>query len=167
MSSITVVKNGSEHMEPMHTEVGLFILVHIRSYQDCVPRGTFITLPDRKKYEFCGLDQMLLIMEDLMDSGQDAESGHRCLYQTPYIFWKQENSQTASVSGNAAGLLGEKVTFTIQVVYRRHTSMQGILTVRVDRKQESIAFRSSLELIRMLHEYLSREMREDEGRTGN
>lgn len=167
MSSITVVKNESEHMECIYTEDGLFILVHIQSYQDRVPRGTFITLPDRGKYEFCGLDQMVLIMEDLMDNGLEDESEHRCLYQTPYIFWKQGDSQTAPVSENAAVLSGEKVAFTIQVFYRHHRSMQGRLTVLVNRKQESIAFRSSLELIRMLHEYLSREMRECEGWTGN
>ena len=35
--------------------------------------------------------------------------------------------------------------------------MQGGLTARVDEKDEKISFRSSLELMRMLHEYLHKE----------
>lgn len=169
MSAITVVKNGSEHMERVHTEDSLFLLVHIRSYRDSVPRGSFLTLPDRERHEFCGLDQMLLIMDDLMDGacGPESVSGHRYLCRKPYRFRDPGHASAGTVSGGAAGLSGEKVTFTIQVCYRQHRSMQGKLTVQMDQKQESAAFRSSLELIRMMHEYLGREMREHEGRTGS
>ena len=169
MSAIMVVKNGSEHMERVRREDSLFLLAHIRSYRDSVPRGSFLTLPDRERYEFCGLDQMLLIMEDLMDRacGPESVSGHRYLCRKPYRFWNPGHTSAGTASGGAAGLSGEKVTFTIQVCYRQHRSMQGKLTVRMDQKQESIAFRSSLELIRMMHEYLGREMREHEGRTGS
>lgn len=169
MSAITVVKNGSEHMECVHTEDSLFLLVHIRSYRDRVPRGSFLTLPDRERYEFCGLDQMLLIMEDLMDraGGPESVSGRRYLCRKPYRFWNPGHTSAGTISGGAACLSGEKVTFIIQVCYRQHRSMQGKLTVQMDRKQESVAFRSSLELMRMMHEYLSSQMRQHEGRTGS
>lgn len=169
MSAITMVKNGSEHMEYVHTEDRLLLLVHIRSYRDRVPGGSFLTLPDRERYEFCGLDQMLLIMEDLMDRacGPESVSGRRYLCRKPYRFWDPGHTSAETVSGGAACLSGEKVTFTIQVCYRRHRSMQGKLTVPMDRKQKSVAFRSSLELMRMIHEYLGSQMREPEGRTGS
>lgn len=169
MSAIMVVKNGSEHVERVRREDSLFLLVHIRSYRDSVPRGSFLTLPDRERYEFCGLDQMLLIMEDLMDMdrGPESVSEHRYLFRKPYRFRDPGHTYAETVSGGTACLCGEKVTFTIQVCYRQHRSMQGKLTVQMDRKQESAAFRSSLELMRMMHEYLSSQMREHEGRTGS
>ncbi|MDE7318727.1 MAG: hypothetical protein K2N46_03220, partial [Lachnospiraceae bacterium] len=143
MSSITVVKKGSEQTEHVRTEDSLSLLVHIRSYTDGVPAGTFLTLPSRERYEFCGLDQMLLLMEDLMDSacGTEAASGHRYLCQKPYLFRREAHPPAETASGGAACLSGEKVTFTVQVCYRRNRSMQGRLTVQMDQKQESISFR--------------------------
>lgn len=168
MSSITVVKKGSEQTEHVRTEDSLSLLVYIRSYTDGVPAGTFLTLPSRERYEFCGLDQMLLLMEDLMDSAcrTEAASGHRYLCQKPYLFQREAHSPAEAASG-AACLSVEKVTFTVQVCYRRNRSMQGRLTIQKDQKQESLSFRSALELMRMMHEYLGTEMRKREGRTGS
>lgn len=66
----------------------IVVLVRIRSYRECVPKGTFIMLPYGESYEFCGLDQMLLTMEDIMDavSAEDGGKGHRYLYKEPYVF---------------------------------------------------------------------------------
>ncbi len=135
------------------------MLVYIQSYRDCVPKGTFITLPYGEQYKFCGLDQMLLKMEDIMDtvSGPESAFRHRYLYQEPFVFQKTGYPVTVLKPGMPTHMPGSKATFTIQVCYRQHGSMQGRLTAQVDEKYEKISFRSSLELMRMLHEYLHKE----------
>ena len=137
----------------------IVVLVRIRSYRECVPKGTFIMLPYGESYEFCGLDQMLLTMEDIMDavSAEDGGKGHRYLYKEPYVFLESGYPRMELKPGGASRLSGGRATFTIQVSYRQHESMQGRLTARVGQGYEEISFRSSLELMRMLHEYLHRE----------
>ena len=44
------------------------MLVSIRSYEGGVPRGSFLSFEYNQRYEFQGLDQMLLKMEDIMDA---------------------------------------------------------------------------------------------------
>lgn len=169
MSSVMEGKSGPEHGDRALTEENLSVLVYIRSYRDRVPEGTFITLPDREEYAFCGLDQMLLIMEDIMDGSLPPENApeHRYLRRTPFIFRRTGYRETGQTPVSVVRLSGEKITFSIQVSFRRNRSMQGRLTACGNRKQTSVCFRSSLELIRMLHEHLSLTMREWEERTGS
>ena len=44
------------------------MLVSIRSYEEGVPRGYFLSFEYNQRYVFQGLDQMLLKMEDIMDA---------------------------------------------------------------------------------------------------
>ena len=137
------------------------VLVHIQSYEDSVPKGAFITLPLQEKYEFRGLDQLLLILEDLMDAAAGPETGgeHRYLYQdrAPYVFLEPGLSWMEKEPGLPPALPRGRAAFTIQVSYRQHASMQGRLSYRTGQEYQTVSFRSALELMRMLHEYLSRE----------
>lgn len=135
------------------------VLVYVQSYEDSVPRGVFLTLPEQEKYAFCGLDQLLLILEDLLDGAGAPEEafGHRYLYedQAPYVFLEPAGGWTGP---KTKGLPGGKASCSIQIGYRQHRSMQGRLSYQTDDAYETVSFRSALELMRMLHEYLSRKM---------
>lgn len=159
----------AEYMEQGRACRDTVMLVYIQSYQDCVPRGMFLTLPYGEHYEFCGLDQMLLIMEDIMDaaSGPVHAARYRYLYKEPFVFRESGYPLTELKPGEALKLSGRRATFTVQVNYRQHRSMQGKLTARIGRRYEKISFRSSLELIRLLHEYLRNETLCPTGSTGN
>ena len=53
------------------------MMVHVSSYQDRVVCGEFVNLSYRKKYFFHGLDQMLLMMEDIMDTVASPQAVYR------------------------------------------------------------------------------------------
>lgn len=169
MISLNEGEARADHTEYIRAGCRLTVLVYIRSYREGVSRGVIITLPDQEKYEFCGLDQMLLIMEDIMDasSGSGCAFAHRYLYQEPFVFRESGGVSEGTKNGGLSCLPGTKVTFTIQVCYRQHGSMQGRLGLWNDHRRAEISFRSSLELMRMMHEYLHRKAAALEKRAEN
>lgn len=137
------------------------MMVHISSYQDRVVCGEFVNLSYRKKCFFHGLDQMLLMMEDIMDTvaSPQAVYQHRALGGTPYVFTETDASYCLDEMDRGSYLQLPRIqtTFSIRCNYRQHGSMQGELIAPGVNGQKKISYRSALELLRLIYEYLDRE----------
>ena len=135
------------------------MMVRIQSYEGRIPSGIFVSAYSDKEYKFQGLDQMFLIMEDIMDSVSMPWPflGHRSLYEKeePYVFCE---TKTEGRTENIPRFPGDRATFVIRVYYRQHGSMQGELIADEGKRQKRVAFRSVLELMRLLYEYLDTEL---------
>ncbi len=141
------------------------VLVSICSYEESVPKGAFISFDYNQRYEFQGLDQMLLQMEDIMDSVSASCPAyeHRSFYGKPYIFQETEPGQRMSGvrcrPEDMPRLPHGKASFALRIYYRQHGSMQGEMIAAVTedhggKREKRVMFRSALELMRLIHEYL-------------
>lgn len=107
------------------------MLVSIRSYEDRVPEGAFISFDHGRRYGFRGLDQMLLMMEDIMDSVSVPRPSfeHKSFYGRPYRF--QEAGPGERMPGmrrrpeDLPRLPQGKASFALRFHYRQHGSLQG------------------------------------------
>lgn len=137
--------------------------VSIRSYEERIPRGTFISFGYDCRYEFQGFDQMLLMMEDMMDSVSVPQPSyeHRSVYGEPYVFQKQEQGTQAARAvyrlEDMPRLPRGVASFVLRFHYRQYGSLQGELIAFSKEGERRVLFRSALELIRLLHEYLDTE----------
>ncbi len=100
------------------------MMLRFDSYKDRVAKGEIKTLIYRTPFRFESMDQMLMIMDGVMDFAEEELED-----MTPTGFHSQ---------------------MTVLVNKREHSSMQG--TVLMGGKV--IYFRSALELMHILHEYL-------------
>lgn len=141
------------------------MMVSVKSYEESIPKGTFISLDYDCGYEFQGFDQMLLVMEDIMDSVSvpRATYEHRSLYGKQYVFQRIEEShrlpETLYRTVNLPRLPGGKASFVLRFYYRQYGSMQGELIALGKEGEKRVRFRSALELMRLLHEYMNEETR--------
>lgn len=129
--------------------------VRFFSYQDRVPRGEIYSVYDDRAYGFQGLDQMLLIMDDIMDLAEypKASFEHRSFGNGPYIFRKSAQDTGIRPSGRKHKG-GKKELIVVKVYYRQYASIQGEVEAVSHGKQKKLYFRSALELIRLIHEML-------------
>ena len=136
------------------------MVVHILSYEDRVVSGEFVNLAYRKKYYFQGMDQMLLMMEDVMDAvaSPQAVYQHRSLQGQPYVLAETDSSYCLDAldKGSYLQLPQIATSFLIRCTYRQHGSMQGELVIPGG-GQQKVSYRSALELMRLIYEYLDRE----------
>lgn len=138
------------------------MLVSIRSYEEGVPRGSFLSFEYNQRYEFQGLDQMLLKMEDIMDSVSVPQPAfeHKSFYGEPYRIQEAEPGQRVSGTRRRPeelpGLPQGKASFALRFRYRQHGSLQGefIAAAEPEGTERRVVFRSALELMRLIHEYL-------------
>lgn len=114
-------------------------LVCIDSYEDGILTGWFCS-PCRDVDRFSSLTQFLLKMEALLDRNQTPQA-----YTTPRRFAEPEISLCDSI---AVVPRGAKATFDLKIIFRQHTSWQGILVWREKKLEHS--FRSVLELVILL-----------------
>ena len=110
--------------------------VQFQSYQNKVACGKLYSLYYEQEFDFYGLDQLLLIMDDIMDSVNYPQS-------TP----KKDLHAADGERDNTA-----KTGVEIRVYYRQQASMQGEIRV----KGRKVYFRSGMELMRLLHQYLQK-----------
>ena len=113
----------------------------IDSYVSGVLRGRFYNAGQAAE-TFDSLSQFLVKMDAMLEEYQMPQS-----YTSPRsfsAFLLPEESGTLSGSGNR----GKRATFELQILFRQHTSWQGIL-VWQDRKLEQ-SFRSVLELVLLI-----------------
>lgn len=140
------------------------MMVRIQSYEEKIPRGVFISFDYDCKYEFQGFDQMLLAMEDIMDSLSVPRPAyeHRSVYGKEYVFQEVDESRRLTRTGYHPGdiprLPRGKASFVLRFYYRQYGSMQGEMYASVGGKEKKVSFRSALELTRLLHEYLDTEL---------
>lgn len=115
--------------------------VCIDSYHNGIFQGRFYG-PDRELRSFDSLSQFLIMMEDMLEQVNSPQSDtvHR--------------SFTAFLQQTTAGLppgrirRGEKATFELQILFRQHSSWQGMILWQEQRREQS--FRSVLELILLM-----------------
>lgn len=141
------------------------MMVSVQSYEERVPKGAFICFDYNCIYEFQGFDQMLLVMEDIMDSVSVPKAAyeHRSVYGKMYAFQRMEKSCLVKETGcrpeDIPRLPRGKAAFAIRFYYRQYGSLQGELLAVTDGEEKRVLFRSALELMRLLHEYTDTEMR--------
>ena len=131
-------------------------LVHIDSYEKRIPCGEFLNLSYREKLSFRGLDQMM--MEDILDTIAIPRTSyeHRNLFGQAHVFEKIDRSCCLETLERRAPeeFPYIKATFTVRCSYRHHGSMQGELLLAGKRKGRRVYFRSGLELMRLIYEFL-------------
>ena len=127
------------------------MLARVLSYENRSPAGEIYNMDYDQKFSFQGLDQMLLIMDDLMDAAAFPQPEFRLRHfgRGSYVFYESGRGgavQPVVVSGEKAQMRrertvwppagkgsGELVRFQICVYYRQHGSMQGELWIRRSR----------------------------------
>lgn len=116
-------------------------LVCVDSYEKGVPVGRFYSsYPEAEVFE--SMSQFLLKMEESMDDRQMAQS-----YTAPRTFSSVVGDLDRE-SPQVSVRKGRKATFEIVVLFRQHTSWQGM--IRWQEQQIEQSFRSVLELIRLM-----------------
>ena len=117
-------------------------IIRIYSYQDKNLQGIFYNLYYGEEIVFTNLTQLLLLMEDMMDGmkfPQAAMQTHR---------FKNGSDYAAMVHRKLETVPEAVATFKVKVLFRQSASWQGKL-IWMEGKQE-IAFRSALELIKLM-----------------
>ena len=117
------------------------VLVCLDSYENGIPKG-WICRIDQTAAPFESLSQFLLKMEALLDERNMPQS-----YTTPRTF-TPVMGDLENRTGPPQIRKGAKATFEIQIVFRQHTSWQGVITW-LDRNLEQ-NFRSVLELVMLM-----------------
>lgn len=114
------------------------ILVCVDSYESGVLRGRFFT-PFQEMQPFDSLSQFLVGIENMLEENRVLQSYTACRTFSTLL---QSGGRTGQPGTNRRGA---RATFELQVLFRQHSSWQGLL-VWQDRKAEQ-SFRSVLELV--------------------
>ena len=146
------------------SEKCLNMVVCIDSYEDALAEGRIYSSMLKKESSFCSLDQMLLALEDVMNQ---TGCPVRDMPLRQYITNKQrkrkafgceyfsENVSESDVDNNQVRVkMGDLISFNIKIYFRRNYSIQGQLSV-MDSQHATIAFRSGMELLLLIHNTLS------------
>ena len=126
-------------------------LVCVDSYTDGVLKGRFFD-PFQEVGSFDSLSQFLIRMEEILDGRQEPQSYTEARTFSSFLE-TAEWGETTSLSRR-----GNRATFELQILFRQHTSWQGM--VRWKEQHQEQRFRSVLELILLMDSAL----RETEGR---
>lgn len=112
----------------------------VDSYQDTVMKGR-IQSPDRETEVFHSLSQFVVKMESFLDQAQTPQA-----FTKPRTFSRILHPEAGSISHSTGK--GAKMTFELHVIFRQHTSWQGVLVWKEKKLQHN--FRSVLELILLM-----------------
>lgn len=117
------------------------ILVCVDSYENGIPQGRFHTVFQGTE-DFESLSQLLIRLESILEEGRRPQA-----YTTSRSFsvmMPQESRRT--VFGEIRP--GAKATFELQILFRQHSSWQGLIIWKDKRVEQS--FRSVLELVLLM-----------------
>lgn len=128
-------------------DVARAVFIRIHSYQNRMACGTIRSLVMEGEMPFQGLDQMLLIIEELLDREKVIRPSMDYRYVSRYAMEDGWLNHTSEVRNEKPYLPGNLL---IQVYGRENRSLQGMMQIR----EKRIGFRSGMELIRLLHQYL-------------
>ena len=117
------------------------IRICLDSYHKGVPRG-WIQTAGREADPFESLSQFLLKLESLLDERNMPQS-----YTTPRTFLPVAEEAERNLVP-LSSRKGAKATFELQIVFRQHTSWQGVVTWLDQNAEQS--FRSVLELVMLM-----------------
>ena len=123
------------------------ITVCIDSYENGIPEGRLCNAVG-ETVAFESLVQFLLRVETLLEAQQSPQSYTVLRKFTDYVPAEQNTSD-----GNLRK--GELATFELQVLFRQHTSWQGVLNWREGKLEQS--FRSVLELVLLMDSALGKQ----------
>lgn len=116
-------------------------IVCLDSYEKGVPEGRIYS-PQLEMETFESLSQFLIKMEALLDELQQPQS-----YTATRSFSTVAEPLDSRISPFHVRK-GQRATFEVQVIFRQHTSWQGVITW-LDRHLEQ-SFRSVLELVLLM-----------------
>lgn len=128
-----------------------FILISINSYESKNPSGRVWRACQSGGQEFGSLMQLILMVEDLIDSPEGAVQGAAGQGFTQLGAVRAAGSLGGDASDTAPGTLA---TFKLKILFRQNNSWQGTLRW-VEGRQER-CFRSVLELVKQLDQILAR-----------
>lgn len=113
----------------------------IDSYPDGILQGRFYG-PGRGEQPFRSLSQLLVMMEDMLEQNNAPQSDtcHRCFSTLV--------QQSSSDPPRGSIRRGARATFELQILFRQHTSWQGIILWQERHREQR--FRSVLELILLM-----------------
>lgn len=116
-------------------------LVCVDSYEGGILKGRFFNAYQDMEC-FNSLSQFLVKMEQLLDQMQQPQS-----YTTPRTFSSLLQPEPVE-SSRTPSRRGKRATFELQVLFRQHTSWQGVLHWKERDLEQS--FRSVLELVLLM-----------------
>ena len=125
-------------VQKLWTQENRKILVCVDSYQSGIFRGRFFTA-DQQMQTFDSLSQFLIRIEDLLDENRVPQAYTACRTFSELL---QPDNRRMTSHVLRQGL---KATFELQVLFRQHSSWQGLLYWQDKRAEHS--FRSVLELV--------------------
>lgn len=124
------------------------ITVCIDSYEEGIFRGRFYGT-DGSVRSFSSLSRFLLMMEELLEENNEPQSDTALRSFASYLL---SPSSENSHSGIRRGALA---SFELQILFRHHSSWQGVVFWREQHKEQS--FRSVLELIFLMDSALRQQ----------
>ena len=113
-------------------------LICVDSYDDGVMKGRFFD-PVHQMETFDSLSQFLIRMDQLLDDRQEPQSYTEARTFSSFLEVSGSESTVSSVRR------GTRATFELQILFRQHSSWQGVLLWRETGMEQS--FRSVLELV--------------------
>ena len=112
--------------------------VCIDSYEDGIFQGRFYG-PDRDVQTFCSLSQFLVMMEHMLEQTSAPQSDTTRRSVSALLQQSSCRFPRSSIPR------GKMATFELQILFRQHTSWQGVIVWL--EKQWERSFRSVLELV--------------------
>lgn len=128
-------------------EAACAVFIRVHSYRNRLACGTLRSLLLDGELQFQGLDQMLLIIEELLDREQVMKPS------LDYRYINDRAIEDGWLEHTAEGPTGKPdrtEKLLIQVYGRENRSIQGMMQTGDKR----IGFRSGMELVRLIHQYL-------------
>lgn len=116
-------------------------IVCVDSYEEGVPKGRIYS-PGQEAEGFSSLSQFLIRMETLLDGNQMPQSYTEHRTFSSLLLPEEETFVSSPVRK------GSRATFELQVLFRQHTSWQGVLRWREQNVEYN--FRSVLELVMLM-----------------
>lgn len=135
-------------IQPLWVSENRKIMVCVDDYHDGVLKGRFYHIRHGMG-SFQSLSQFLLKLEALLDQMQEPQSYTAKRSFSSALVLENEDAQPARFRK------GAKATFEVQVLFRQHSSWQGVVVWK-DKKTEQ-SFRSVLELVVLLDSALRAE----------
>ena len=155
-----ILRDGGRYPEQTAT---MFIV--IEGCSQGIVRGYLQTFYYEDPFFFRGLDNLLVLIEAIMDAAAYPSkcNEYRHLSRTPrtmgeadghMVVTRPEKLQPARYNLSDLCTVSKKRLFSIRVYARRNSSIQGILK----NYKGSVSFRSGMDVIRVMHEYLKEEL---------
>jgi len=122
-------------------------LLHVDSYENGVMTGRYYSPQLQESGEFSSLSQLLLKLDRCLDINNVPQAFQSARHFSPLIsMWDAAPSEPCTQPG-------KRENFVIQILFRRNSSWQGSICWL--EQEQTLHFRSALELIGMLDNALS------------